>query len=172
MAIFEQAFKVILGYEGEYSDDEGDRGGKTKYGITETVARLSGYHGDMKELPLETARNIYKIGYWDSIDLDLVTDQKIAEELFDVAVNMGPGTAVFLVQEALNLLNRNGQSWPDIKQDGIMGPETIKVLNQVITTDRDALVKVINGLQFMTYVYITRKNPTQEKFFRGWIKRT
>ena len=172
MANFENAFKTILGYEGEYSDDADDRGGKTRYGITEVVARLSGYKGDMKELPLDTAKAIYKIGYWDSINLDLISDDKIAEELFDISVNMGPGQAGFIVQEALNLLNRNATSWPDIKEDHIVGPETVGLVNKLIDSDKLALVKVINGLQFMTYVYIARKNPTQEKFFRGWIKRT
>ena len=40
----------IIFYEGGYSDDPDDPGGKTKYGITERVAREYGYLGSIEVL--------------------------------------------------------------------------------------------------------------------------
>ncbi len=53
---FETAFALLLGHEGEFSDHPDDPGGKTRYGVTEAVARETGYKGDMRELPLELAQ--------------------------------------------------------------------------------------------------------------------
>ena len=52
---FDQAFDALLEHEGGYSDHAADPGGKTRYGITEVVARSHGYRGDMRELPLDAA---------------------------------------------------------------------------------------------------------------------
>ena len=62
---FITAFEKVIGIEGGYSDDPDDRGGKTKFGITEAVARAHGYRGEMRDLGLTTARKIYKSSYWD-----------------------------------------------------------------------------------------------------------
>lgn len=171
MSDFNRAFEVILEYEGGYSDDKDDRGGKTRFGITEDAARRNGYAGDMKELPLETARDIYKREYWDAINLDKILDYKTALEVFDVAVNMGVGTAARMLQRALNLLNRNEKSWNDLKVDGIIGEETLRVINNLPDQDYPPLYKLINGLQLIKYIDITTYNPTQERFLRGWLKR-
>ncbi len=49
---FEKAFEEIILHEGGYADDPADSGGKTMYGITEAVARNSGYRGEMKDFIL------------------------------------------------------------------------------------------------------------------------
>jgi len=171
MADFEKAFKEILLYEGGYSDDEHDRGGKTRFGVTEAVARRHEYQGDMKDIPLQTAWTIYKKDYWDTLKLDDVIDDKTATEVFDISVNMGPNVAGRMLQRALNLINRNEVSWKDIKVDGIVGQETINTLNSLKDFEYPYLYKCLNGLQFLKYVDIVTHNPVQEKFFRGWLRR-
>ncbi|BBM39799.1 predicted peptidoglycan domain protein (plasmid) [Leptotrichia hofstadii] len=59
MERFERIFDYLLRVEGGYSDDENDKGGKTKYGITEEEARDFGYKGDMQDLTKDFAKNIY-----------------------------------------------------------------------------------------------------------------
>ena len=62
---FHRALTAVLDLEGDYSDDARDPGGRTRYGITEAVAREQGYQGDMQDLPKSLAESIYKTHYWD-----------------------------------------------------------------------------------------------------------
>ena len=67
---FLTAFEKLLKHEGGYSNHPADPGGKTRYGITEAVAREVGYRGNMNELPLELAQRIYKEKYWDAVQAE------------------------------------------------------------------------------------------------------
>lgn len=50
----------VLKSEGGYVNNPKDKGGETKYGITVAVARANGYKGNMRNLPKQTAIDIYK----------------------------------------------------------------------------------------------------------------
>ena len=63
---FDQAFEKLLGHEGGFSDHPSDPGGATRYGITQRVARLNGYIGDMRELPIDKAKDIARREYWNA----------------------------------------------------------------------------------------------------------
>ena len=54
----EKIIEGILGKEGGYVDHPSDKGGPTRWGITQTTARAHGYTGDMRNLPRETAKQI------------------------------------------------------------------------------------------------------------------
>jgi lysozyme family protein len=171
MVNFDKAFDIVLGFEGGHSNDTDDAGGETKYGITKETARAHGYQGDMKALTLDDAKKIYKSAYWDALNLDLVVDAQAAREAFDIAVNMGVGTAGKFIQHALNLLNRNAASWPDIAEDGVIGTQTLTVLNDLQAKDLASFYKALNALQGKRYIEICERDPRQEKFFRGWLLR-
>jgi lysozyme family protein len=47
----DQIIEGILGKEGGYVNNPNDKGGPTRWGITQTTARAYGYSGDMKALP-------------------------------------------------------------------------------------------------------------------------
>jgi len=113
MSDFEKALPIILGVEGDYSDDKADPGGKTRYGITEAEARGHGYTGEMSELPLFLAQDIYRQSYWDACRCDEMP-WPLNLYVFDAAVNQGPGTAIKMLQQCL-----------DITPDGKVGPITI-----------------------------------------------
>jgi len=170
MKPFDYAFEQTLTMEGGYSDDPVDRGGKTKWGITEKTlnnAYLAGIVStwDISELKLEEAQLIYKAFYWNPLNLDAVLTPSIAAEIFDTAVNMGKTAAVKIVQDALNYL---GES---MSVDGIMGNKTIGAINKWCTRDVRALFICLNGFQFHRYVQIVENNATQKRFARGWTKR-
>ena len=165
---FEQAFEEILGFEGGYSDDEDDSGGKTRFGITEGVARANGYKGKMSKLPLYIAKNIYNNSYWSNHYYDKIDDDRIAIEMFDQAINMGPITANKNLQKAYNLLNRGKAG--DLKVDGIIGSITLTYVNRY--PYEDDLMQLLNILQAKYYIEIVESNPSQDKFFRGWLQRT
>ena len=70
-------------------------GGATRFGVTEAVARAHGYRGAMRYLPRDEALSIYRRIYWLRPRFDAVAERapRIAAELFDTGVNMGPAVA-------------------------------------------------------------------------------
>ena len=161
---FLKAFTEIIGIEGGYVDNPNDRGGKTKYGISKRAYP----NVDIKNLTLNKAKEIYNRDYWIATKLEHIDCYDIQLELFDTAVNMGVYKAQTILQEALNLLNRNERNFKDLKVDGQIGKVTISAYNQV---DKKILLKVLNGLQFMNYVRIVEKDKSQEVFMNGWMRR-
>ena len=110
---FDAAFIRIVGLEGGYSDHPADPGGKTRYGITEAVARAHGYTGDMRSLPLDVASEIYRADYWDACRCDSLP-WPLSLYVFDAAVNQGVQPAIKMLQRALDTL-----------QDGHIGAQTL-----------------------------------------------
>lgn len=180
MANFERAFKELILIEGGYVDHPMDPGGKTKYGITEEVARENGYKGDMRDLPLETAREIYKVRFWDPYNLDLIKNSKIAGELFEFIVNTGDGKlASKILQRSYNVLNKNIQ----LKVDGSIGPRTANTVNSY--KFYKSLFKTMNIFQGIFYIALaegdkdtiaamrahsgTEGSDRYKSFIRGWL---
>lgn len=175
MPAFDQAFAHTVGLEGAYSDNPNDRGGPTMYGITMATARDNGYTGDMRALPLDIAKAIYRRRFWDSIQLDRIAavSERLAIELFDTGVNMGPPVAVQFLQDCLNAFNRQGKLYPDVTPDGVMGPSTISALRAYYATrsaqGQSVLLKALNCLQGARYLELSQKRQANEEFVFGWI---
>ncbi|KAG0289155.1 hypothetical protein BGZ98_003956, partial [Dissophora globulifera] len=131
MTAFDEAFDHTVSLEGGYSNHRADRGGATKFGITEAVAHENGYTGPMESLPLEKAKEIYQRRYWNPLRLDAISviSHPIALKLFDVGVNMGIGTAGKFLQRTLNVLNRQQADYADMTVDGAIGPTSIAAFN-------------------------------------------
>jgi len=118
MANFEIADKLTRTSEGGYSDHREDNGnwtgGKigngvligTKYGISAPV--LMTYLGrvpklsEMKKLSSETVTKIYNKNYWKVIRGDEILNQDISNQIYDMAVTSGPGTAIILAKRVRN----------------------------------------------------------------------
>lgn len=174
---FDKAFEKTVGIEGGYSNNPKDTGGETMYGVTKRVAMANGYYGDMRSMPLSTAKQIYKNQYWDINKLDSVSkvSEEIAEEIFDTGVNMGVTVAGKFLQRALNVLNREGKDFRDIAVDGAIGPMTVACLKEFIDHRKDDGVKVImallNAQQGVRYIEIAEKREANETFMYGWVLR-
>ena len=171
MADFEKGFKIVIEHEGGYVDNKFDNGGKTNWGITQKVAKQNGYTGDMKKLPIETAKEIYKKNYWDKLKLDVVHNQEVANELFDTGVNMGVRTASKFFQRSINLLNRAEHNYSNLRVDGSIGVKTIATFSSMNEQDQKYILKLLNIFQGAKYIKICEKNEDQEIFIRGWLKR-
>ena len=104
---------ALVEREGGYVNDPADKGGPTCFGITQAVARAQGYAGPMQQLPREEAAAIYRRIYWTRPRLDEIATRsdRVAAELFDTGVNMGPAVAVTFLQRALTALNRNASDY-------------------------------------------------------------
>lgn len=173
---FEAAFQRVVMVEGGYSNHPSDTGGETQFGITKGVARANGYTGDMRALPLATARAIYKFQYWDTLRLDEIASvsDKIADELFDSGVNMGVGVAGRFLQRALNVLNRQGADYQDMTVDGVVGPMTVHNLRAFLARrgkdGETVMLRALNAQQGMRYIEITEGRPANEAFLYGWFR--
>jgi lysozyme family protein len=165
----------LIAREGDYVNHPADRGGPTRWGITEAVARRQGYHDNMRQLPRNEAAAIYKRIYWDVPGFADVAGiaPDLAAELFDTGVNMGTGTATGLLQRALNALNRNGRDYADIAVDRKMGPATLDALSAFFDrrgpSAETVLLKAIDALQGAHYVRLAEARPSQEAFLYGWL---
>ena len=170
--------KIIDGIvlaEGGYINDPKDAGGATRYGITESVAKANGYQGDMKELPMTFARQVYKNQYYLVPKFDQVAAiaPEVAAELIDIGVNMGTGFAKTTLQGALNFLNRQGSDYRDIAEDGAIGAGTIAALSALVAkrgmAGQKMLLKTIIIMRGARYLAICQGNPVQEAFLYGWL---
>jgi len=170
MSYFEEAFQEVLMIEKGFVNSKYDRGGKTKYGITQkTYPEL-----DIENLTLDDARRIYRKDFWDhrSLQLDNIKDRDIAIELFDTSVNMGQTTAGEILQTALNNMNRNNRLFQDLVVDGYIGRATLSALNLILGRgEKRQLLKVLNGEQYCIYKKIIDRDKEQEMNFVGWMKR-
>lgn len=171
---FLAAFRRLMEVEGGYANSKKDLGGETMWGITEKVARANGYKGLMADMPLETARAIAKVQYWDLLNLDRVAalSPAIAEELFDTFYNTGRGPEY--LQRALNALNREEADYPDLPLDGLIGPATLSALGAYLRKrgpeGETVLLRVLNCLQGARYIQIAEARPGNEDFVFGWFR--
>ncbi|WP_343344026.1 glycosyl hydrolase 108 family protein [Sphingomicrobium sp. XHP0239] len=176
LAFLDRLIDGLIDREGDYVNHRDDRGGPTRFGITEKVARAHGYRGSMALLPREDARAIYKRLFWHRPRYDAVAERApmIAAELFDTGVNMGPAVASTFLQRALTALNRQGTDYPDLVPDGKIGTKTLAALDRFMAMRGDAggekvLLRALEALQGERYLALAEKRPANESFLYGWL---
>lgn len=166
----------IIKVEGGYVDDPDDSGGATNFGITEKVARDFGYTGDMRDLPRNTAFNIYASRYWGPLQLSIIElmSSPVAEEMADTAVNQGVSRAARFLQRSLNVLNKKGTLYPDLIVDGQLGQQSIRAFGDYLAYRGDegetVLLRMLNSLQGAFYVELAERREKDESFIYGWFK--
>ena len=167
---------ALIEREGGFVDHPADKGGPTCFGITEAVARAHGYAGAMRDLPREDAAGIYRRLYWLRPRFDQVARRapRVAAELFDTGVNMGPAVAATFLQRALTALNRNGKDYPDLTPDGRVGPMTLHALDSFLTArgkrgGETVLLRALEALQGERYLRLAERRPANEAFLYGWL---
>lgn len=191
MAEFAIAFDETMLHEGGYVNDPDDPGGETYRGVArkfhpdwlgwKTIDELKQLNptdlnrrlDDREDLQQQVAA-FYREHFWQPIGGKELSDQALANELFDTGVNQGVGTAIRFWQEALNLLNRNGRDYPELEVDGVAGEKTLATTNRFLEQNRgqaDRLLKVLNLLQGGRYLDLARRNPVMRKFLHGWLNR-
>jgi lysozyme family protein len=172
----ERLLDALIEREGGFVDHPSDRGGATRFGVTEAVARAHGYRGPMRTLPREEAQAIYRRLYWLRPRFDQVAARapRIAAELFDTGVNMGPAVAATFLQRALTALNRNGKDFADLVPDGRIGSQTLAALDSFLAVRGErggerVLLHALEALQGERYVRLAERRPANEAFLYGWL---
>lgn len=161
MSDFDFAFKYVLGREGKYSNHPNDKGGPTKYGITQsTYARYKGRSvspQEVQNMPLEDAHKIYFQRYWLPLCCDKINSTAKATAIFDQGVNRGIGWPPTVIQSICG-----------VPEDGHIGTVTLAALNAL--SDFDFIASFERRAE-AAYLSIVEHHPTQKVFLRGWINR-
>jgi lysozyme family protein len=109
---FLKSLDFVLKWEGGYSNDNRDKGGQTKFGISARAYP----NLDIKNLTLYEAEKIYFRDYWLPINAESLTSG-LALAVFDFAVHSGQLRAVRTLQIEVGEV-----------QDGIIGEKTLKAI--------------------------------------------
>mgnify|MGYP004494920569 FL=1 len=160
-----------------YSNIPQDKGGETVLGVArkknpnlsiwQEVDKLKKEYGTHDLILLSNKilenENITKVveyffenNYWKKLKCDLVEHQDFASNLLLLGVNAG-------VKRAIKV----GQKSCGIVEDGIIGKQTINAWKMV--SDKEC--KKFTEIEIKHYESLIVKDPSQERFRRGWLKR-
>jgi len=167
---FIKSLEETLKFEGLYSFDPDDPGGETYCGISrKNFPRWDGWHSidylkhkinlETQEVPEleEKVADFYYQNFWTPLSLDKIQSFKKAKVLFDAGVNMGLHNTKKLAQKVLK-----------VTPDGIIGPITIKALNEI---DEDYFVAEFKLKRIEYYINLTKRKPVFRKYIVGWVSR-
>ena len=149
---FDMSFHELLGHEGGYVNHPSDPGGETNWGITVSVARAHGYRGPMRELPMSTAKQIYRKSYWEPCRADELP-AVVRYAVFDAAVNSGVSQSIKWLQRAVGT-----------EPDGKFGPKTLAAVK---AADPNMTLRKVLA-QRLTFFTSLRTWPS---FGKGWARR-
>ena len=161
---FDDCLKIILKFEGGYSDRKEDRGGATNFGVTQTTYDTFRLNTNKPLQPVkfiteQEAHIIYHMYYWTPSKapqlpepLDLV--------MFDSWIQHRPKVAMQFLQQALGI--------PD---DGKYGQQTATAVADEVKADRlHALCENIIHLRLAFYNRLALEGD-QVKNLNGWRNR-
>ena len=161
--LFEACLKVVLKWEGGWTDDPYDPGGATNKGITihdwavwnkvkVSPANANALKATLKAAPDDTIKAIYRAYYWEKASCGHLPTA-LALVTFDCAVNQGVVTSLRMLQSAVGT---------DV--DGEFGPKT-----------KAAAAKMDQALAIRTFIEARRVRyrslKTFWRFGRGWLNR-
>ena len=161
MADIQKTRKQILRWEGGYSNHPNDTGGCTMKGVTIGVYRK--YYGktktcsDLRNITDDQWLHIFRAGYWDKVQGDMIENQSIANLVADMAWGSGTVTAIKKIQRCLG-----------INPDGIVGPKTLALLNG---PDKKAIHAKLWNMRKAWFEAIIKATPSKKCFLKGWLNR-
>lgn len=153
MADFKIAVQKTLTHEGGYVNNPNDSGGPTKYGITQ--ADMPGV--DISTITPEQATAYYAEHYWKPL-YSQISDQTLAEKLFDMGVLFGVGTAVKMLQ--ISMTDVIG-----LVSDGAFGPNTLAATNEHGDINSYRIVLLNHAYE------VVNRIPKDAEFLQGWVNR-
>jgi len=152
MAAFQRALRFSLSWEGGFSDNPADPGGRTDHGIAEAFHPEA--WADGKVTPEEAAA-IYRKDYWDAVKGDSLPDL-VAFAMFEAAINPGVTRAIQFLQAALG-----------VRSDGVLG-----VMTTVALRSTDSLELALRIVDMRAGYWIARARGEQVVFREGWMNRS
>ena len=161
MMTIDQMLDDVIRREGGYVHDPVDRGGPTKYGITQRTLRA--WRGqavtadDVRRLTTDEARTIYRRRYVDAPGFARLPDP-LRAQVVDNGVLSGPRQAVKDLQRAIG----------GVTVDGRLGPKTRAALTRRGVAAVHAQLIQVRAARIGRIVH---RDPSQVRFLRGWLTR-
>lgn len=163
MGDFIKAFERTITNEGGYklTNIAGDRGGMTYAGISRRFhptwpgwLQIDGHQVPSSAL----VREFYKSEFWDKVRGDQIESQRIAESIYDFAVNADWRVAAKVAQVVVG-----------VTPDGSIGDRTVAALN---AADPAVFCLAFALGKLRRYADIVNRDRSQAKFLLGWVNRT
>ena len=177
MASLFAAITLLLVHEGGYVNNPVDPGGPTNYGISLRFLRnQKGFNGDIdgdgdidaddvKGLTVADVTKIYSNEFWYKYGFEKLENQRLANMVFGLSVNLGPKNAIYLLQKAVNRF---------LKPKTVFIPNGIFDEKLIETSNKLEIGPIIFSYKYEVNNYyreLTRKNKNLGRFINGWLKR-
>ena len=165
-SLFYSTIPLVLKYEGGFTDNPNDRGGRTNMGVTQgfldTYKERAGVSvDDVRHLKEEDAIELYRTE-WNIYGFGKLDNSNVMKLVYDFAVNSGPLVAIKYLQRILNSKGKN------LAVDGYIGENTNRAANSV---DEKWLVREIQKSRAEHCDRIVDQDPKQREFIKGWFNR-
>ena len=166
MANIDKLAPFILRWEGGFVNDPVDKGGATNMGVTIGTWRSVGYDKDgdgdidVDDLHLldkeDVIERVLRPHYWNRWRADEILNQSVANILVDWVWASGTHG----IKRPQRILG--------VTPDGIVGPKTIAAVNSMDPMELHFRIKN-NRIKFIDE--ICQRDPSQERFRKGWLNR-
>ena len=152
---------AIIAREGDFVDHPADRGGATRWGVTQaTLSESLGRPAtvfDVRALVKSDAAAIYRKRYLQDTGIWKIPNPELRAVVLDAAVNHGPATAIRMLQHVLYL-----------DDDGVIGQVTLAAIPHL---DPWKLIAAYTGRRCKMYGGIVANDASQRIFAAGWFNR-
>lgn len=166
MANIDKLAPFILRWEGGFVNDPVDKGGATNMGVTIGTWRSVGYDKDgdgdidVDDLHLldkeDVIERVLRPHYWNRWRADEILNQSVANILVDWVWASGTHG----IKRPQRILG--------VTPDGIVGPKTIAAVNSMDPMELHFRIKN-DRIKFIDE--ICQRDPSQERFRKGWMNR-
>jgi len=164
MADVKKLAPIIGKWEGKFVNDPADKGGATNMGITIGTWKQIGHDKDgdgdidVQDIQLLDYNDFCAVlkRYWNRWVADSIINQSVADILVDWVWSSG-SWGIKLPQRILGL-----------KEDGIVGVVTLKAINSA--NQKELFEKIFKAREEF-YRKIVKRDPSQQKFIKGWLNR-
>lgn len=166
MANIDKLAPFILKWEGGFVNDPVDKGGATNMGVTIGTWRSVGYDKDgdgdidVDDLHLldkeDVIERVLRPHYWNRWRADEIHNQSVANILVDWVWASGAHG----IKRPQRILG--------VTADGIVGPKTLAAVNSMDPMELHFRIKN-DRIKFIDE--ICQRDPSQERFRKGWMNR-
>lgn len=176
MASFDVNMSTVIKAEGGYQNDPGDSanfcGGVnagTKYGVS-----AIGYKNafgkcpspdTMRNLTIDTAKQVGKVNYWDKINGDKVLNQSVADMMFSYIWGSG-ASEISSIKAVANAIYGKRFS---VENDNPITDKEVEVINSL---DQEKFWLALREFRINFFHNLVKKDPNKYgKYLEGWLNR-